>query len=134
MAAGFGAVRTLMRLTKTIPIVIGNMDADPVKNGIIASLARPGGNITGLVGIQWELAGKRLELLREIVPKASRVAVLFDRGTGVASPAYVEGTEAAAHKLGIQLQLLEAYDPEGIDRAFESARAARADAISSAAA
>ena len=129
IAGGFTAIRALMHRTKTIPIVIGNLDSDPVREGIITSFARPGGNVTGLVGIAWELAGKRLELLREVVPKASRVAVLFDPRSR-SGHAHAEGTAAAARKLGLQLQLLEVRDPEGIDRAFQSAREARADALS----
>jgi putative ABC transport system substrate-binding protein len=129
LAGGYPTIRALMRLTKTIPIVLGNLDSDPVEEGIIASLARPGGNVTGLIGIQWELAGKRLELLREVAPKASRVAVLFDPRTR-SGQAHVEQTQIAARKLGMQLQLLEAREPADIDRAFKAAREGRAEAIS----
>jgi putative ABC transport system substrate-binding protein len=108
---------------------LGNLDSDPVEEGIIASLARPGGNVTGLVGIQWELAGKRLELLREVAPKASRIAVLFDPRTR-SGQVHVERTQSAAHKLGMQLQLLEARAPGDIDRAFKAAREGRAEALS----
>ena len=128
-AAGADAVGALTRLTKTIPIVILNIDADPVEEGFVASLARPGGNVTGLTGIQWELAGKRLELLLEIVPRVSRIAVLFDPRSRASRP-HVDGTQAAVRKLGKQLQLLEARDPDGIDAAFKAARDGRADAIS----
>ena len=129
IAVGLGAAVAFSRLTKTIPIVIANIDADPVKEGLITSLARPGGNITGLTGIAWELAAKRIELLREVAPKAQRIAVLFDPRSS-AGYAHVEGTQAAARKLGLQLQMLEARDPEAIDHAFKAAREARAEAIS----
>jgi len=129
LAGGYPTIRALMRLTKTIPIVLGNLDSDPVEEGIIASLARPGGNITGLIGIQWELAGKRLELLREIAPKASRIAVLFDPRTR-SGQVHVEKTQAAALKLGMHLQVLEARALDGIERAFKAAREGGAEAIS----
>lgn len=129
IAVGLASALAFARLTKTTPIVISNIDADPVKEGLIKSLARPGGNITGLMGIQWELAEKRLQFLRELVPKAQRIAVLFDPRSN-AGHAHVEGTQAGARRLGIQLQLLEARDPEAIDRAFKAAHQARADAIS----
>lgn len=129
IAMGVNAAHASSRLTKTIPIVISNIDADPVKEGLITSLARPGGNVTGMMGIQWELAEKRLQILREVVPKAQRIAVLFDPRTN-AGHAHVEGTQAGAARLGVQLQLLEAPDPEAIDRAVKAAQQAGADAMS----
>ena len=130
VSSGADTIRIIMQSTKTIPIVIANMDADPVAEGHIASLARPGGNVTGSIGIQWELAGKRLELLREVAPKATRVAVLFDPRAGRAMHAHVKRSVIAAPKLGMQLQLLEAPEPEAIDRAFKVAREGRAEALS----
>jgi putative ABC transport system substrate-binding protein len=129
VAGGTTTIRTFMRSTKTIPIVVANMDADPVEEGMIASLARPGGNVTGSIGIQWELAGKRLELLRDLAPKASRVALLVDPG-GPSGHAHVERSKIAARKLGMQLHMLEARQPEAIDRAFNAAREGRAEALS----
>ncbi len=129
IAMGLPAALAFSQLTKTIPIVISNIDADPVKEGLITSLARPGGNITGMMGIQWELAEKRLQILKEVAPRAQRIAVLFDPRTN-AGHAHVEGTQSGALKLGIQLQLLEAPDPEAIDRSFKAARQAGADAMS----
>ena len=129
VVSGFNGVRSLMRLTKTIPIVMGNIDSDPVQEGIVASLARPGGNVTGLIGIQWELAAKRLELLREVAPGARRVAILFDPRSR-SGYAHFEGTEAAARKLGIELHLFEAASAEAIDQAFKQARERGVDAIS----
>ena len=129
VSGGADAVTALTRLTKTIPIVIANIEADPVKEGIVASFARPGGNVTGMTAIGWELAGKRLELLLEIAPRTQRIGVLFDPRSRAARP-HVEGTQEAARKLGKQLQLLEARDPQGIDQAFKAAQEARTDALS----
>jgi putative ABC transport system substrate-binding protein len=118
-----------MRLTKTIPIVFPNIDSDPVKEGLVASLARPGGNVTGLTGIQWELSGKRLELLKEIVPKAQRIGLVFDPRSA-SGDYHRDATQAAARKLGLQLQLLEVRSPEGTDHAFKTARESGLDALS----
>ncbi len=74
LAVGIGAARAAKQATRTIPIVMGNSSADPVRHGLIDSLARPGGNVTGVIDILPNLAGKRLELLKEIIPKLSRVA------------------------------------------------------------
>ena len=95
-------------------------DTDPVGSGFVASLARPGGNITGLSSLAPELSGKRLELLKEIVPELSRVAIL---GTS-ASPAYAQSlkeTELAAKAFGVQLQYLDVRAAEDIDQAFRAA-------------
>lgn len=128
VATGIDAIRAVHRASTTIPIVMGTIDADPVKEGLVESMARPGGRITGMVGIAWELAGKRLELLREVVPKAVRIAVLFDPRTA-AGHAHVKSAEIAARTLKLQLQLLEAKEPADLDKAFQSARSARAQAL-----
>ena len=128
VAVGVGPIRAVRQATSTIPIVMGTIDADPVKVGLVASLARPGGNITGLTGIAWELAGKRLELLREVAPKASRVAVIFDPRSP-AGHAHVQETEVAARALKVPLQLLEASEPIDLETAFQAARQARAEAL-----
>src|SRR5881628_266601 len=78
LAMGITPVVALKQATATIPIVIGAIDADPVEHGLVASLARPGGNITGMTSMAHDLAGKRLELLKEVVPGASRVAILTE--------------------------------------------------------
>jgi putative ABC transport system substrate-binding protein len=98
-------IRVAKQATKTIPIVIVTT-ADPVATGLIDSLARPGGNITGLTTLQRDLSGKRLELLKEVVPKMSRVAVLWNAdepGAAIGSKEY----ETAAGALKVQLQSLE---------------------------
>jgi putative ABC transport system substrate-binding protein len=128
VATGVDAIQALHKLTSTIPIVMGTIDADPVKEGIVGSLARPGGNITGMIGIAWELAGKRLELLKEIAPKAVRVGVIFDPRSP-AGHAHVKETEAAARSLKMQLQLLEVKEPADLDKAFRAAHGAHADAL-----
>ena len=128
VAIGVDTIGALRRATSTIPIVMGTIDADPVKEGFATSLPRPGGNITGMVGIAWELAGKRLELLREINPKISKVAVFFDPRSP-AGHAHLKETESAARVLKMQLQLLELREPDDLEQAFRAARTARADAL-----
>ena len=78
VAGGAGPIRAAKNATKTIPIVMTGVGADPVEAGLVESLARPGGNVTGLTNLSRELGGKRLELLKEAVPKLARVAVLYD--------------------------------------------------------
>jgi len=113
--------------TSTIPIVMV-LVADPVGADIVPSLARPGGNITGITNIVAELAGKRLELLKEIVPTASRIAVLINPNSQNA-PLQMRSAEAAAGRLRIELRpVLEVRSPADLEKAFEAAVRARADA------
>src|SRR5262245_61660210 len=113
VAIGVSSARVAKQASEVVPVVIGTIDADPVELGFIASLARPGGNVTGFTGIAYELAGKRLELLKEVAPKAMRAVVLIDsRGRGEAQQAHLRGTEIAAKRLGMQLQVLAAGGPE----------------------
>ena len=104
VADSYLAARDAKKVSSAIPIVTTS-GADPVATGLAASLARPGGNVTGLTNLTPQLLGKRLELLKEVVPKVSRFAVL-DTDTSVAKPMFKEG-EAAAHALGVKLQLVE---------------------------
>jgi putative tryptophan/tyrosine transport system substrate-binding protein len=90
-------------------------------------LARPGGNITGFTGIPYDIAGKRLELLKEAVPKASRAAILVDPSP--AADAHVREAKIAANALGVQLQLLEVRQPEELDNVFQLARQQRAQVL-----
>ena len=113
--------------TTTIPIVMAAA-GDPVGSGFVASLARPGGNITGLSLLTTELAGKRLQLLREVAPRASRVAVLWNAANPV-GPLVVRETEAAARTLGVQLQSLEVRGPDDFESAFAAATRGRAGAL-----
>src|SRR5438132_3029400 len=119
VSGGPQVTRAAKEATGTIPIVMG-FDYDPVGNGFVASLARPGGNITGLSTLAPELSGKQLELLKEIVPKLSRVAVL---GTST-QPGYAQvlkETELAAGALRVKLQYLDVLSPKDIETAFRAA-------------
>jgi ABC-type uncharacterized transport system substrate-binding protein len=127
VSAGPTATVFLKKATTTIPIVMG-FDVDPVANGLVASLARPRGNITGLSTLSPELIGKRLELLKEIVPKQSRVAVL---GSSTL-PGYAQvlrETELAADALDVKLQSFDVLSPKDIEPAFRSTVKWRADAV-----
>ena len=115
------------KATRAIPIVMA-AGGDPVASGLVESLARPGGNITGLSQMGQELAGKRLELLKEMVPKLSRVAVLLNP-QGVGSPLTWKELQLPARRLGIQLHSLEVRGPDDFDQAFEAATRARAGAL-----
>ena len=110
VAGGAPLVRATRNATKTISIVMVGAGSDPVKAGLIESLARPGGNVTGLTNLAIELGGKRLELLKEVVPKVARVAVLYD----VTNPANVievkEELSVAARALRLTLQFLRKSD------------------------
>jgi putative tryptophan/tyrosine transport system substrate-binding protein len=108
VADSYVAAHDAKKVSATIPIVTTS-GADPVATGLAASLARPGGNVTGLTNLTPQLLGKRLELLKEAVPKVSRFAVL-DTDTSVAKPMFKEG-EAAARALGVKLQLVEVTTP-----------------------
>ncbi len=116
--------------TKTIPIVFATA-GDPVGSGLVTSLARPGGNVTGLSILAPELVGKGLELLKQAVPGVSRVAVLWQPGGVPERPDrdMLKGAEAAARALGVRLQFVEAQGPEDFDRAFSEMTRARADAL-----
>ena len=122
---GVDATGAAKKATNMIPIVMSNADDDPVRLGLIASLARPGGNVTGFISISSEIAGKRLELLKEIVPNATRFAVLSrPRSQSAAAASHVRETEVAARALGIKLEALEARGREDLESAFQTARKA----------
>jgi len=122
------AFRAAKQATKTIPIVMAT-NLDPVATGLVDSLARPGGNITGLTGLARELGGKRLELLKEAVPGMSRVGVLWDADAPESAIGFKE-YEAAAGALKIQLQSLEVRGPNpDLDGAFQTAPKGRANAL-----
>jgi putative tryptophan/tyrosine transport system substrate-binding protein len=127
VAGGTLAPLAAKRATSTIPIVM-NSCGDPLGTGLVASLARPGGNVTGMSLMVPELAGKRLELLREILPKLARVAVLWDAANPYTTIGFKE-TEVAAHTLGVEVQSLEVSSPDDFDRAFEAARQQQPDAL-----
>ena len=127
VTAGPTATRAAKEATATIPIVMAQ-DGDPVGNGFVASLARPGGNITGLSTLAPELSGKRLELLKEIVPKLSRVAV-FGTSTNPGNAQVLREMELAAGAFGVKLQYLDVLGPKDIETAFRAASKGRADAV-----
>jgi len=113
--------------TKAIPIVMAAA-GDPVATGLVESLARPGGNVTGLSQMTYELSGKRLELLKEMVPGLSRVAVLWNPQNQGSTLTWKE-IQLPARRLGIQLHSLEVRSPNDLDQAFEDATRARAGAL-----
>jgi ABC-type uncharacterized transport system substrate-binding protein len=127
VTGGPTATRPVKEATTTIPIVM-TQDSDPVGNGFVASLARPGGNITGLSNLAQEISGKRLELLKEIVPKLTRVAVL-GMSTNPGNSQSVRETELAAGVLGVQIQYLDIRDVKDMDSALRTASKGRADAV-----
>jgi putative ABC transport system substrate-binding protein len=110
------AIRAAKRATGTIPIVMCTT-GDPIASGLVVSLARPGGNLTGLTALGTELSEKRLELLKEAVPRASRVAVLSTPASPEAEPS-IKGMEAVAGSLGVQLRVVEIRDPTELEKAF----------------
>jgi putative ABC transport system substrate-binding protein len=119
--------RAAKQATATIPIVM-TFDGDPVGSGFIASLARPGGNVTGLSALSPELSGKQLELLKEMIPKLSRVTVLGNSNEP-ANPKTLKEIEPTAGALGVQVQSLDVLDPKDIEPAFQGATKASADAL-----
>ena len=126
VTAGGGATRSAKEATATIPIVM-TQDSDPIRNGFVASLSRPGGNITGLSRLAPELSGKQVELLKEIVPGISRLAVLKSSDVPGAAEA-VREIELAARALELKLQILDIQGPKSIEHAFRAATKERADA------
>ena len=111
VTGGATATRAAKEATVTIPIVM-TQDSDPVGNGFVASLARPGGNITGLSTLAPELSGKRLELLKEIIPRLSRVAVL-GTSTQPGNAQVLKEIELAAGAFGVKLQYLDVLESQG---------------------
>ena len=127
VTGGPQVTRVAKEATSTIPIVMAQ-DADPVGTGFVASLARPGGNITGLTSLTPELSGKRLELLKEIIPKLSRVAVM-GTSTNPGNTLALREVELAAGAFGVKLQYLDVLDPKDFETAFRAATKGRADAV-----
>jgi len=127
VTAGPQSTRPAKQATSTIPIVMA-MDPDPVGNGFVASLARPGGNITGLSSLAPEISGKQLELLKEIVPRLSRVAV-FGTSINSGNAQTLSEVELTAKAFGVKLQYLDVLSPKDIETAFRFASKGRADAV-----
>ena len=127
LTRGTPAALAAKHATGTIPVVITGV-SDPVEASLVASLAHPGGNVTGLSSFGTPLYGKRVELLRELVPGATRIAALFNMSNPALPPQWYE-TERAARALGVQPQLLDVRQPEDVAPAFDAAITQRADAL-----
>jgi putative ABC transport system substrate-binding protein len=128
VAGSTPGAKAAQRATSTIPIVIPNV-GDPVGSGLVASLAKPGGNITGLTTMSEELSGKRLELLREVVPRLRRLGALWDQDNP-GNPLGLKQLKAAAESLGVDVRSLAVRPPvPEIDKAFETAKNWQADAL-----
>jgi ABC-type uncharacterized transport system substrate-binding protein len=130
VASGTLAALAAKQATTTLPIVFSPA-ADPVASGLVTSVARPGGNVTGLSLLYSELVGKWLEQLKQVIPGVSRVAVLWQPGAfgERTEKDNLKGAEVAARALGVQLQFVEARGPENFDRAFSDMTRARAGAL-----
>ena len=127
VAAGTQSTTAAKRATSTIPIVVGAA-GDLIRTGLVASLARPGGNITGSTVISPDVSGKRVELLKEVLPKASRVAVLLYAGSGTDRDE-VQQTEAAARSLKVKIQIVEVRNPSDFQAAYAAMKRETADAL-----
>ena len=125
MTGGYLAIRAVQQASSTIPIAVAVM-SDPVEEGFAASYARPGGNITGLAFQDPELTTKRLQILKEVIPSLSRVAVLWDRGM---PPNLLKATESAAHLLGLTLDVVPAGDAAEVGKAFDAALRSKAQGL-----
>ena len=122
-------IRAAKNATKTIPIVMMGAGADPVEAGLVESLARPGGNVTGITLLSRELGGKRLELLKEAVPKLARVAVLYDPAIPGSVREVKEDLPVAARALGLTIQPWEVRDADDFERVFAALNKQRPDGL-----
>jgi putative ABC transport system substrate-binding protein len=122
-------IRSAMNATKTIPIVMTGGGADPVEAGLVESLARPGGNVTGITNLNRELGGKRLELFKAAVPKLARVAVLYDPALPANERDLKEVLPVAARALKLTLQPREVRDADGLEKVFAALNKQRPDGL-----
>jgi ABC-type uncharacterized transport system substrate-binding protein len=130
VAAGADTVvRAARNATKTIPIVMSGQGIDPVEAGLVQSLARPGGNVTGLTNLTGELGGKRLELLKEAVPKPARVAALYNPAALGSVRQLKEDLPVAARAMRLTIQLWEIRDADGFERVFAALSKERPDGL-----
>jgi len=129
VAAGAGTVKAAKNATKTIPIVMMGTGSDPVEAGLIESLASPGGNVTGITNLTRQLGGKRLELLREVVPKLARVAVLYNPATRSNVLEVKEVLPAAARALGLTVRSWEVRGTDGFEKVFTALSKERTDGL-----
>jgi ABC-type uncharacterized transport system substrate-binding protein len=129
VAYAFQATRAAQQATQTLPIVMVDVGRDPVEAGLVASLAHPGGNVTGLVDLGIQLHGKRLELLHEVVPRGAHVAALFDGGAPGQRRLHMHEAEPAARALGWTVQAWEVHGTEDFARVFAALTAERPHAL-----
>jgi putative tryptophan/tyrosine transport system substrate-binding protein len=129
VVGGSGTVQAAKNATKTIPIVMTGAGIDPVEADLVESLARPGGNVTGLTNLSGELVGKRLELLKEAVPKVARVAVFYDPANPPNVREVKETLLVAARALGLTIQPWEVRDSDGFERVFAALNKERPDGL-----
>jgi putative ABC transport system substrate-binding protein len=129
VAGGVGTIRVLMKATKTIPIVMVGDATDPVEAGLVESLARPGGNVTGLTNLTADLGGKHLELLKEAVPKLAHIAVLYDPTSRAGLLQVKEVLPVAGRALKLTLRSWEVRDADGFDEVFAALSKQRPDGL-----
>jgi len=129
VAGGTNDARAARNTTKTIPIVMAGIGIDPVEAGLVESLARPGGNVTGITNLSTELGGKRLELLKEAVPKVTRVAVLYDPAAPGSLRELKETLPVPAGALGLIVRSWEVRAADGFERVFAALRKDRSDGL-----
>jgi putative ABC transport system substrate-binding protein len=129
VAGGAAVIRPAKNVTKTIPIVMVGTGTNPVAEGLIESLAHPGGNVTGVTNLGRELGGKRLELLKEAVPKVARVAVLYDPAVALSVLEAKEVLPVAARALGLTVRSWEVRAADDFDRIFASLNKQRSDGL-----
>jgi putative tryptophan/tyrosine transport system substrate-binding protein len=129
VAGGNRIIPAIKNATKTIPIVMTGPGLDPVEAGFVESLARPGGNVTGITILNTELGGKRLELLKEAVPKIARVAVLYDPANRTSILSVKEVLPAAARALGLTVRSWEVRDTGGFEKVFAALSKQRPDGL-----
>jgi putative ABC transport system substrate-binding protein len=129
VAGGVPQIRAAKNATKTIPIVMVGSGADPVEFGLVESLARPGGNVTGITNLEGELGGKRLELLKEAVPRVARVAVLYDPSSLASVRELKGGLPAVARALTLTVQSWEVRDKDAFERVFAGINKWRPDGL-----
>ena len=129
VAGGSEWIRAAQNATKTIPIVMTGTGRDPIEAGLVESLARPGGNVTGITNLSVELGGKRLELLKEAVPKVARVAVLYNPAIPSSVLEVKEVLPVAARALGLSLQAWEIRSADDFDRVFAAMGKQRPDGL-----
>ncbi len=128
-AGGAGLIRAAMNATKTIPIIMVGAGSDPVEAGLVESIAHPGGNVTGVTNLTGKLGGKRLELLKEAVPKSARVAVLYEPATRSSVVELKEVLPEAARALRLTIQPWEVRGADDFEKVFAAMRKQRPDGI-----